>query len=63
MTSRRPWVSLQSFGERRVVVVGEAILDRTLEGRAAGLCREAPVPVAGLETVQEAPEGWLMSPI
>lgn len=42
---------LQSFGERRVVVVGEAILDRYLEGRAAGLCREAPVPVMGLETV------------
>lgn len=48
---------LQSFAERRVVVVGEAILDRYLEGRAAGLCREAPVPVMGLETVSEAPRG------
>ena len=48
---------LQSFGKRRVVVLGDAILDRYLKGRAAGICREAPVPVVGLQTVLEAPGG------
>ena len=48
---------LQSFGKRRVLVFGEAILDRYLKGRATGICREAPVPVVGLQTVLEAPGG------
>ena len=48
---------LQSFGKRRVLVLGEAILDRYLKGSATGICREAPVPVVGLQTVLEAPGG------
>ncbi len=48
---------LQSFAARRIAVFGESILDRYLKGRAAGICREAPVPVVGLQAVLEAPGG------
>src|SRR5690606_37310324 len=40
-----------------VLVVGEAMLDRYLRGRADRLCREAPVPIVSLEGVSEAPGG------
>ncbi len=48
---------LHGWAKSRVVVFGESILDRYLKGRAAGICREAPVPVVGLQTVSEAPGG------
>lgn len=48
---------LQSFKARQVLLVGESILDRYLKGVAAGMCREAPVPVVGLRTTVEAPGG------
>ncbi len=49
--------TLPAFAGRRVLLVGEAILDRYLKGRAAGLCREAPVPVVGLESTTEVAGG------
>jgi rfaE bifunctional protein nucleotidyltransferase chain/domain/rfaE bifunctional protein kinase chain/domain len=39
---------------RRVVVVGDALLDRWLVGSPRKLCREAPVPVIGLGERSEA---------
>ncbi|MFL5680467.1 MAG: D-glycero-beta-D-manno-heptose 1-phosphate adenylyltransferase [Chloroflexota bacterium] len=48
---------LPSFRDRRVLVVGEAILDSYLEGRAERLSREAPVPIVTLETRVDAPGG------
>ena len=48
---------LQSFTRRRIAVFGESILDRYLKGHAAGICREAPVPVVGLQEIWEAPGG------
>jgi D-beta-D-heptose 7-phosphate kinase/D-beta-D-heptose 1-phosphate adenosyltransferase len=56
-------------GNRPLVVVGDALLDRDLEGRAARLCPDAPVPVlddlhergrpggAGLAAVLAAADG------
>ena len=40
---------LASFPGRRVVVVGDALLDRWLRGRTTRLSREAPVPVVDLD--------------
>src|SRR4051812_34205249 len=37
-----------SFANRRVLVVGDLVLDEYLVGRAARLSREAPVPVLEL---------------
>lgn len=48
---------LQSFRARQVLLLGESILDRYLRGVAAGMCREAPVPVVGLRSTVEAPGG------
>ena len=36
---------LETFRHRRVLVVGEAMLDRYVYGETHRLCREAPVPV------------------
>ena len=36
---------LETFQHRRVLVIGEAMLDRYVYGSAHRLCREAPVPV------------------
>ena len=39
---------LRSFARRRIAFLGDAILDRTPKGRAAGFGGGAPVPVVGL---------------
>lgn len=41
----------------RVLVIGEAILDRYLQGGSTRLCREAPVPIVDIEQQQLAPGG------
>ncbi|HEU4684771.1 MAG TPA: D-glycero-beta-D-manno-heptose 1-phosphate adenylyltransferase [Nitrospira sp.] len=41
----------------RILVVGDAILDRYLAGSTSRLCREAPVPVVGVTMRQQAPGG------
>lgn len=42
---------------QRILVIGEAMLDSYLRGRASGLSREAPVPVVALETRVDAAGG------
>jgi D-beta-D-heptose 7-phosphate kinase/D-beta-D-heptose 1-phosphate adenosyltransferase len=49
--------ALREFAGLRLVVVGEAMLDSYLEGRAAKLSREAPVPVVSVERRIDAPGG------
>jgi D-beta-D-heptose 7-phosphate kinase/D-beta-D-heptose 1-phosphate adenosyltransferase len=45
------------FGDLKLLVVGDAILDVWMSGRAGRLCREAPVPVISLDHQQEVPGG------
>jgi D-beta-D-heptose 7-phosphate kinase/D-beta-D-heptose 1-phosphate adenosyltransferase len=54
-TSLRKVVS--AFAGSRVVVIGDAILDRYLWGRSTRLSREAPVPVVDLGERIDAPGG------
>lgn len=54
-TSLRQVVS--AFAGARVVVIGDAILDRYLCGRSTRLSREAPVPVVDLDERVDAPGG------
>src|SRR5919204_4377475 len=53
----RPHEILARFSERRVVVIGDAMLDSYLEGTATRLCREGPVPVVKREWEQHVPGG------
>ena len=46
---------LGNFSERTGLLIGESILDRYLKGTATGMCREVPVPVVGLHTINDAP--------
>jgi D-beta-D-heptose 7-phosphate kinase/D-beta-D-heptose 1-phosphate adenosyltransferase len=48
---------IEDFTDLRVLVIGEAMLDRYLNGTADHLCREAPVPVVALEGTSDAPGG------
>jgi D-beta-D-heptose 7-phosphate kinase / D-beta-D-heptose 1-phosphate adenosyltransferase len=48
---------LQEFRGKRITVIGEAILDSYLHGRADRLCREAPVPIVALDDRIDAPGG------
>jgi D-beta-D-heptose 7-phosphate kinase/D-beta-D-heptose 1-phosphate adenosyltransferase len=46
-----------SFAGRRLLVIGDAMLDSYLEGSSTRLCQEAPVPVVGVETRHDLPGG------
>jgi len=48
---------IESFGDRKVLVVGEAMLDRYLEGNTQRLCREAPAPIVDVRNWEEFPGG------
>jgi D-beta-D-heptose 7-phosphate kinase/D-beta-D-heptose 1-phosphate adenosyltransferase len=48
---------IDGFAGRRVLVLGEAILDTYLEGTARRLCPEAPAPVVDLTARREMPGG------
>lgn len=48
---------VRRFSGRRIAVVGEAMVDSYLEGFAAGLCREAPVPTVSLRARTDLPGG------
>jgi len=48
---------VEAFEDLDVLVVGDAILDLYLRGRASRLCREGPVPVVELTSRAEAPGG------
>jgi D-beta-D-heptose 7-phosphate kinase/D-beta-D-heptose 1-phosphate adenosyltransferase len=48
---------ITGFAGLNILVIGEAMLDSYLDGRAASICREAPVPVVRLEGRSDAPGG------
>ena len=48
---------LEAFARRRVLVIGEAMLDAYLHGHTQRLCREAPVPVVDVAAVEDVPGG------
>ena len=48
---------LAGFGDLRVLVIGEAMLDSYLHGAAERLSREAPVPIVSLERRDDAAGG------
>lgn len=48
---------VQRFADLRVLVVGDAMLDRYLQGRTRGICQEGPVPVVRLDACAEVPGG------
>jgi D-beta-D-heptose 7-phosphate kinase / D-beta-D-heptose 1-phosphate adenosyltransferase len=48
---------VERFADLKLLVVGDAILDVWMSGRASRLCREAPVPVVTLNDRQEVPGG------
>jgi D-beta-D-heptose 7-phosphate kinase / D-beta-D-heptose 1-phosphate adenosyltransferase len=48
---------LDRFGDLRVVVIGESMLDTYLSGRATRLSREAPVPIVAVDETRNMPGG------
>jgi D-beta-D-heptose 7-phosphate kinase/D-beta-D-heptose 1-phosphate adenosyltransferase len=46
-----------SFADRKLLVIGEAMLDSYMEGTAERLCREAPVPVVAINERIYVPGG------
>lgn len=48
---------IERFGELRIAVVGDAMLDVMVLGTTERLCREAPVPVVKQSTTIDAPGG------
>src|SRR5437764_5839429 len=48
---------VRRFRRLRALVIGDAMLDSYLEGRAARLCSEGPVPVVQKTSEQHAPGG------
>jgi len=48
---------IDAFARLRVVVLGDAMLDRHLAGRCGRVCPEAPVPVVALAGRRDAPGG------
>jgi D-beta-D-heptose 7-phosphate kinase/D-beta-D-heptose 1-phosphate adenosyltransferase len=48
---------VDAFAALRVLVIGEAMLDRYLEGHTGALCREAPVPVVTVARTRDVPGG------
>lgn len=46
---------IESFADKRVLVIGDVMLDRYLQGRAERIAQEAPVPVVDIAAVREAP--------
>jgi rfaE bifunctional protein kinase chain/domain len=48
---------VDAFGGLEVLVVGEAMLDSYLEGTAARLCREGPVPIVDVAGRRDVPGG------
>ena len=52
-----PSTLIDSFAGLDVIVIGEAMLDRYVEGRVTRVCREAPVPVVAFDRVADVPGG------
>jgi D-beta-D-heptose 7-phosphate kinase / D-beta-D-heptose 1-phosphate adenosyltransferase len=49
--------AIDGFAGRRIVVIGEAMLDAYLEGQTDRFCQEAPVPIVTLSNRRDAPGG------
>jgi D-beta-D-heptose 7-phosphate kinase / D-beta-D-heptose 1-phosphate adenosyltransferase len=49
--------ALEAIRGRRILILGEAILDAYVQGHVSRLCREAPVPILDAETRVDAPGG------
>ena len=49
--------ALADFSKSRVLVVGDLILDRYIQGKTSRISREAPVPVVLTEAIEERPGG------
>ena len=49
--------AVAAFAGRRVLVMGDAMLDSYVRGRSERLSREAPVPIVELERQDDAPGG------
>ena len=50
-------LKIPSFGDARVLVIGDVMLDRYWYGRAARVSQEAPVPVVDIEADEDRPGG------
>ena len=48
---------LDSFDRLQVMVIGEAMLDRYLNGTTDRFCQEAPVPIVSVRATENAPGG------
>jgi len=55
--TRRLFGLIDRFPHRRVLVIGEAILDSYLQGSSTRLCREAPVPIVDVSGATHVPGG------
>jgi D-beta-D-heptose 7-phosphate kinase/D-beta-D-heptose 1-phosphate adenosyltransferase len=55
--SATPSTWIGSWRDRRVLVIGEAMLDSYLEGTSTRLCQEAPVPVVAVAGRTDVPGG------
>lgn len=49
--------TIEKFSRRKVLVIGEAMLDIYLNGQANRICREAPVPIVDIKDMTTAPGG------
>ncbi len=49
--------ALADFHKSRVLIVGDVILDRYIQGKTSRISREAPVPVVLAESIEERPGG------
>src|SRR5215210_2325158 len=49
--------AVEQFGSKRVLVIGDAMLDSYLVGSSGRLCQEAPVPVVDVRERHDRPGG------
>src|SRR5215208_5162726 len=49
--------SMNAFASRKVLVLGEAMLDSYLRGTSERLCQEAPVPIVDIQQTTNLPGG------
>jgi D-beta-D-heptose 7-phosphate kinase/D-beta-D-heptose 1-phosphate adenosyltransferase len=49
--------TIEAFSKRKILVMGEAILDSYLQGTSQRLCQEAPVPVVDIQSTVHVPGG------
>jgi bifunctional ADP-heptose synthase (sugar kinase/adenylyltransferase) len=57
ITQKRAASLLKKFGRRRVLVVGDLMLDRFVYGSVSRISPEAPVPVVKVERESSMPGG------